>query len=67
MNWPAVIVVLLTVHLGIVVRHKHTQFPGPGRRDDNVVGGFDCVRGPAADRDLRPNGSHRAPISCRPH
>ena len=25
-------------HLGILVRHKHTQFPGPGRREDNVVG-----------------------------
>jgi ubiquinol-cytochrome c reductase cytochrome b subunit len=35
---PAVIAVLLTVHLAIVVRHKHTQFPGPGRRQDNVVG-----------------------------
>ena len=35
---PALITVLLTMHLAIVVRHKHTQFPGPGRRDDNVVG-----------------------------
>jgi ubiquinol-cytochrome c reductase cytochrome b subunit len=35
---PAVIVVLLTAHLGLVVRHKHTQFPGPGRRENNVVG-----------------------------
>ncbi|MCU1453908.1 MAG: cytochrome b/b6 domain protein [Acidimicrobiales bacterium] len=35
---PAIITVLLTVHLAIVVRHKHTQFPGPGRREDNVVG-----------------------------
>jgi ubiquinol-cytochrome c reductase cytochrome b subunit len=35
---PAAIAVLLTVHLAIVVRHKHTQFPGPGRRQDNVVG-----------------------------
>ncbi len=35
---PAVIVVLLTLHLGIVVRHKHTQFEGPGREEDNVVG-----------------------------
>ena len=29
---------LLAVHLGILVRHKHTQFPGPGRAEDNVVG-----------------------------
>jgi ubiquinol-cytochrome c reductase cytochrome b subunit len=35
---PALIAVLLTLHLGIVVRHKHTQFEGPGRAEDNVVG-----------------------------
>ena len=35
---PAAIVGLLTAHLALVVRHKHTQFPGPGRREDNVVG-----------------------------
>jgi len=35
---PAVIVGLLVVHLGLVVRHKHTQFAGPGRREDNVIG-----------------------------
>ncbi|HKY77037.1 MAG TPA: ubiquinol-cytochrome c reductase cytochrome b subunit [Acidimicrobiia bacterium] len=35
---PVLIVALLTVHLAIVVRHKHTQFPGPGRLDTNVVG-----------------------------
>jgi ubiquinol-cytochrome c reductase cytochrome b subunit len=35
---PVAIAVLLTAHLGILVRQKHTQFPGPGRRDGNVVG-----------------------------
>ena len=35
---PAVIAVLLTVHLALVVRHKHTHFDGPGRTNDNVVG-----------------------------
>jgi ubiquinol-cytochrome c reductase cytochrome b subunit len=35
---PALIVVLLTAHLAILVRQKHTQFSGPGRREDNVVG-----------------------------
>jgi ubiquinol-cytochrome c reductase cytochrome b subunit len=35
---PAAIVALLTVHLALVARHKHTQFPGPGRTEDNVVG-----------------------------
>ena len=35
---PAAIAVLLTIHLAIVVRHKHTQFPGTGRTKENVVG-----------------------------
>ncbi|HLM63463.1 MAG TPA: ubiquinol-cytochrome c reductase cytochrome b subunit [Acidimicrobiales bacterium] len=35
---PAIITVLITAHLAIIVRQKHTQFPGPGRREDNVVG-----------------------------
>lgn len=35
---PAVIVGLLTVHLVLVWRHKHTQFPGQLEREDNVVG-----------------------------
>jgi ubiquinol-cytochrome c reductase cytochrome b subunit len=35
---PALITVLLSAHLFLVVRHKHTQFDGPGRREDNVVG-----------------------------
>jgi len=35
---PALIIALLAVHLMMVVVHKHTHYPGPGRRDDNVVG-----------------------------
>jgi ubiquinol-cytochrome c reductase cytochrome b subunit len=35
---PAAIAILIAAHLAILVRHKHTQFPGPGRREDNVVG-----------------------------
>ena len=35
---PALIVGLLTVHLAILWRQKHTQFRGPGRREGNVVG-----------------------------
>ena len=35
---PVVIAVMVAIHLAIIVRHKHTQFAGPGRRDDNVVG-----------------------------
>ncbi len=35
---PLLILGLLGAHLGLLVRHKHTQFPGPGAREDNVVG-----------------------------
>jgi ubiquinol-cytochrome c reductase cytochrome b subunit len=35
---PAVIVALLSVHLAVVWRQKHTQFPGRGRTERNVVG-----------------------------
>ncbi len=35
---PALIAVLLGVHLSIVWRQKHSQFPGPGRTEHNVVG-----------------------------
>jgi ubiquinol-cytochrome c reductase cytochrome b subunit len=35
---PALIVVLLSVHLALVWRQKHTQFPGEGRTETNLVG-----------------------------
>ncbi len=35
---PALIVGLLTLHLGMLVRQKHTQFRGKGRTERNVVG-----------------------------
>jgi ubiquinol-cytochrome c reductase cytochrome b subunit len=35
---PAALIGLVTVHLALVARQKHTQFAGPGRREDNVVG-----------------------------
>nr|WP_232548649.1 ubiquinol-cytochrome c reductase cytochrome b subunit [Propioniciclava soli] len=35
---PAVILGLISAHLALVVYHKHTQFPGPGRTEANVVG-----------------------------
>ena len=35
---PGLIIGLLTVHLAIIWRQKHTDFPGPGRREGNVVG-----------------------------
>jgi ubiquinol-cytochrome c reductase cytochrome b subunit len=37
---PALIASLLGVHLMIVWRQKHTQFPGPGRTERNVVGSY---------------------------
>jgi len=35
---PAAILGLVTLHLSILVRHKHTHFAGLGASDDNVVG-----------------------------
>jgi len=35
---PALLAGLLAVHLAIIMIQRHSQFPGPGRREDNVVG-----------------------------
>ncbi|GAB3844335.1 cytochrome bc1 complex cytochrome b subunit [Nesterenkonia populi] len=35
---PALILILIAIHLFLVVVHKHTQYPGPGRTERNVVG-----------------------------
>ncbi|WP_406056842.1 cytochrome bc complex cytochrome b subunit [Kribbella sp. NBC_00889] len=35
---PGLILALVTVHLFLVVYHKHTQYAGPGRTEKNVVG-----------------------------
>ncbi len=35
---PALIAALLAVHLAILVRQKHTQYQGRGRKERNVVG-----------------------------
>lgn len=35
---PGIIFALIAVHLGLVWYLKHTQFPGPGARESNVVG-----------------------------
>lgn len=35
---PATIAALIGVHVALVWRQKHTQFPGPGRSERNVVG-----------------------------
>jgi ubiquinol-cytochrome c reductase cytochrome b subunit len=35
---PIVIATLIGIHLVIIMIQRHSQFPGPGRREDNVVG-----------------------------
>jgi ubiquinol-cytochrome c reductase cytochrome b subunit len=35
---PAIIAGLIAVHLSMIVLQRHSQFPGPGRKEDNVVG-----------------------------
>lgn len=35
---PALILVFIAIHLMMVIIHKHTQYPGPGRNDKNIVG-----------------------------
>jgi ubiquinol-cytochrome c reductase cytochrome b subunit len=35
---PIAIATLIAVHLGIIIRQHHSQFPGPGRTERNVVG-----------------------------
>ena len=35
---PAILVALFTAHILLVFVHKHTQYPGPGRTNNNVVG-----------------------------
>src|ERR1700712_5771210 len=35
---PAILLALIGLHLIILVKQKHTQFPGPGRTEHNVVG-----------------------------
>lgn len=35
---PAILLALIALHLLILVKQKHAQFPGPGRTEHNVVG-----------------------------
>ncbi|MGZ4482488.1 MAG: cytochrome bc1 complex cytochrome b subunit [Gaiellales bacterium] len=35
---PGIILALITAHLMLIWYQKHTQYPGPGRTEDNVVG-----------------------------
>ena len=35
---PGILLALITLHMLLLVYHKHTQWPGPGRTNNNVVG-----------------------------
>jgi ubiquinol-cytochrome c reductase cytochrome b subunit len=35
---PAALAALISLHLAILIQQKHSQFPGPGRTEYNVVG-----------------------------
>jgi len=35
---PVALATLITLHLAMIMRQHHSQFPGPGRRERNVVG-----------------------------
>jgi ubiquinol-cytochrome c reductase cytochrome b subunit len=35
---PGILVGLISAHMGLLVKQKHTQWPGPGRTNHNVVG-----------------------------
>jgi len=35
---PGLLLGLIAAHMALLVFHKHTQFPGPGRTEKNVVG-----------------------------
>jgi ubiquinol-cytochrome c reductase cytochrome b subunit len=35
---PVALATLITIHLLMIMRQHHSQFPGPGRRERNVVG-----------------------------
>jgi ubiquinol-cytochrome c reductase cytochrome b subunit len=35
---PGILLALISVHMFLLVKQKHTQFPGPGRTNHNVVG-----------------------------
>lgn len=35
---PALLLVLVALHMALLIINKHTQYPGPGRTESNVVG-----------------------------
>lgn len=35
---PSIILLLIIIHMTMIILHRHTQFPGPGRTNSNIVG-----------------------------
>ncbi|HZI97564.1 MAG TPA: cytochrome b, partial [Actinomycetales bacterium] len=35
---PGLLIAIIAAHIGLVVLNKHTQYPGPGRTNSNVIG-----------------------------
>ena len=69
---PGVILGLITVHMMMVWYQKHTQFAGPGRTEDNVVGSRLLPRLRGQGRRLllprlRRAGGPRRPGADQPH
>ena len=57
---------LVTVHLILVFYHKHTQWPGPGRTERNVVGNAVLARLHGQGRRVLPHGLRRHRADRRP-
>ncbi|HLL64570.1 MAG TPA: ubiquinol-cytochrome c reductase cytochrome b subunit [Micromonosporaceae bacterium] len=36
--FPGILLALITAHMALLVKQKHTQWPGPGRTNHNVIG-----------------------------
>ncbi len=43
---PGLLAALIAVHLGLIWDQKHTQFPGVGKTESNVVGVRSAQRSP---------------------
>lgn len=65
---PAALAVLITVYVAIIMRQHHSQFPGRGRRERNVVGPPLCRGGrdaPSARRQAAGSGGSSSWLCAR--
>ena len=67
---PAILLALIVVHVGLVFKQKHSQWPGPGRTNQNVVGvrmfpQF-AASGAAVHDGVRGRGAHGRPAPDQP-